>query len=349
MQQIHFDKVSFRYGAAPLIFDQLTVNFAKKEADKGHVIGLMGASASGKSSLLNMIHGSLKPLTGSIHLNPQRPVISYLPQEVVLFDHLDALENARYFSHIRFYKSRFNESLFQALVQALHMEDVFRRSRNVSELSGGQRQRIGLLRALSISPDILLLDEPTNGLDADVKFQFLVELKRIISSLSLLTIYTSHLRQEMELIADEVAYCYRPASDSATAIFQDSIAGFINRPPVVEAARIVSFPAPNIIRCCNGNGNLVAGWQPGLPAFYLFVQPGNIGFSDTDGFGYTVLAQNSIHTFLQIGEQEQVAIPTAQMASAGRKIYFHGSVTRYSPQQLLDGAIQLEYGRILSS
>ena len=215
MKSLSFNNISFGYNHDTPIFKDLNLEIKAKQ---GHVVALMGASGSGKSTLLKLILENEKPQTGSIKFDMSNPVIAYLPQEPVLFEHLTPMQNARYFQRSSYYKKHFNENLFWELITSLNIQDVLEKSKSVLELSGGQRQRLSLLRALSIQPDLLLLDEPTNGLDATVKLQFLNKLREVVLKYGLMVIYVTHHKLETELIADEVIYI---SSNSKSTVYRN--------------------------------------------------------------------------------------------------------------------------------
>ncbi len=85
---IHFQGVSFHYPRQTPLFSDLTLDLTRDGCGQGHIIGLMGSSGAGKSTLLNLILGIRKPDAGRIDIQPFGAVISYIPQEPILFDHL---------------------------------------------------------------------------------------------------------------------------------------------------------------------------------------------------------------------------------------------------------------------
>lgn len=168
VKAIELRDISFRYSRDVPLFDGLSVRFAS-QSQRGHVSAIMGPSGCGKTTLLKLIAGIECPQSGSVHTEPPEPCVSYLPQTVVLFDHLSPMENARLFQTVSARRSRFDERRFSTLSETLGVAEILRTSKSVREISGGQRQRLSLLRALSVNPDFLLLDEPCIGLDAEVK------------------------------------------------------------------------------------------------------------------------------------------------------------------------------------
>ena len=178
MKFISFENITFGYRKNDPIFKDLSFKISGSDSGRGHVIALMGASGTGKSTLFKLILQTEKIQNGAISFDKKEPVIAYLPQEPVLFEHLSPKQNARYFERSSYFKKRFNESLYNELIHSLNIDDVLKETRSVLEMSGGQRQRLSLLRALSIQPDFLLLDEPTTGLDAEGKTTVFEQITR---------------------------------------------------------------------------------------------------------------------------------------------------------------------------
>lgn len=325
MNELTFYKVSFGYPKQPLIFDNVSFNLQLPNPNRGHIVALMGASGSGKSTLLKLVLKTLSPEKGNIHTTPQIPIISYLPQDAVLFDHLSPLQNARYFERIIAYKNHFNSDLFEQLSDVLGMKSVFNTTKSVSELSGGQRQRLSLLRALSIKPDILLLDEPTNGLDSDVKIQLLQELRRIVVEQKILAIYVTHHKTEAELCADEVLFLHKSGVSQAIQVFQNSIEDFIEIPPFLDAVKVFNYPHPNIVKCFIEHNTLqMKGAGDNL---FLSIKSGNITFSNHSGFDFEVITRTPVFTTIKLNTDNLLTLPTNKITNGNNfKLLFNGKL-----------------------
>ena len=173
--KIQLDNVSFSYEEKPVLEN---ISFHVHDRD---IITVVGPNGGGKTTLLKLILGLLKPDSGRIILNGQRP--GYVPQ----FSHFDSkfpitvfdvVLSGRLSSGLGFY-SRKDKKEADRAISEMRLEDVRRSS--FSALSGGQRQRVLIARALAGNPEILLLDEPTANVDASVGSylsEILLELNR---------------------------------------------------------------------------------------------------------------------------------------------------------------------------
>ena len=309
MKTLAFEHVTFRYAKQSFMFENISFKLELRHNNQG-IVALMGASGSGKSTLLKLILGTLNPQAGKISTNPINPVISYLPQDAVLFEHLSPLQNARYFENIASHKKYFDSSLFDQLSVKLGMDEVFNTTKSVKELSGGQRQRLSLLRALSIKPDILLLDEPTNGLDSDVKIHFLQELRRIVLEQNILAVYVTHHKVEAELCADEVLYLHKNDSTQVQEIFQSTIKDFIISPPFLSAAKVFNYPNSNIVECYIEDHTIKTS-STALNPVFISIKADNVSFSHQEGFNFEIVSNNSVFAALKLDNRNVITLPAS--------------------------------------
>ena len=174
------------------------------------VLGLFGPSGSGKTSLLETIAGIRTPDAGEIrvgdrvlfssasgiNLPARERRIGYVPQDALLFPHLDVAANIDY--GIRGPAA----SLRSKLIEILDLEPLLKR--RVQKLSGGEKQRVAIARALMTQPAVLLLDEPLAGVDRARRDRILPYLLRIRRDLHVPLIYVTHDEAELTAIADRV-------------------------------------------------------------------------------------------------------------------------------------------------
>ena len=201
----------------------LRVDIAKKlgeftlEADftsEGRVTGLFGASGAGKTSLINMIAGLLKPDRGVIaiddetlddtaqrvHVPAYRRRIGYVFQDARLFPHLDVSQNLDYGRRMNGLKrDGASEARITDLLDIGGLKD-----RRPGQLSGGERQRVALGRALLSKPRLLLLDEPLGSLDEGRKIEILPYLVRLRDEAGIPMVYVSHDAAELRQLATQI-------------------------------------------------------------------------------------------------------------------------------------------------
>jgi molybdate transport system ATP-binding protein len=171
---------------------------------------VLGPSGSGKTSLLETI-GGLRPrargrvvLDGvalqddakGIRLPPEARRIGYVPQDALLFPHLDVASNIRYGL-----RRGARAGLISELVEILGIGTLQRR--NPGAISGGERQRVALARALASEPRLLLLDEPLAALDVELKERILPYLLRVRDALRVPFLYVTHNAGEAAAVAAE--------------------------------------------------------------------------------------------------------------------------------------------------
>jgi molybdate transport system ATP-binding protein len=174
----------------------------------GTTTALVGPSGAGKTTVLRVISGLLRPQRGVVSLGddvwldtrsgtdvpPERRRVGYLFQEYALFPHLAVLANVRF-------GTRRNVSV-DALLERFRISHLTRA--RVQELSGGERQRVALARALAFDPGVLLLDEPLSALDAHTKATVRAELHELLRDLALPTILVTHDFEDAAALADTV-------------------------------------------------------------------------------------------------------------------------------------------------
>ncbi|MEO1459381.1 MAG: ABC transporter ATP-binding protein [Pseudomonadota bacterium] len=178
------------------------------EVPEGSFLTLLGPSGCGKTTTLRMVAGLLDPSEGDIEISGRRindvPIhkrnLGIVFQNYALFPHRTVAENVAFGLKYRDVpKAEIPERVARALdlVQLPHLGD-----RYPKELSGGQQQRIALARAVVIEPDVLLLDEPLSALDANLREDMRVELKRIQDRIGVTTIFVTHDQAEALAMSD---------------------------------------------------------------------------------------------------------------------------------------------------
>ena len=176
----------------------------------GEFISLLGPSGCGKTTALNCIAGLLQADSGSItvdgrdvtRLAPERRRFGMVFQNYALFPHLTVTRNVAFGLEMQAVRrreiaERVRESL--ALVRLEHLGD-----RYPAQLSGGQQQRVALARTLVTRPRLVLMDEPLSNLDAKLRIEMRMELRRLHLALGLTTIFVTHDQDEALSLSERI-------------------------------------------------------------------------------------------------------------------------------------------------
>lgn len=319
MLHIKAHNISFAYGNKQ-IFTDVSFDIVSKSS-QGHIVGIMGPSGTGKSTLLKLLLKLEKPTGGTLTIDPKTAIVSYLPQEPVLFDHLSPLQNAELFRNTAKTKSLYNADLFTEVLEALELSDVLTKSRKINQLSGGEKQRLALLRAISLQPSILIMDEPTTGLDAAVKAGFLLKLKELVVKYNILVFYVTHNNEEAELISNEILYI------EDCQVSKSSIQEIKKLPPTLNALYAFNHPVCNVIKYSLHNGSI--SLSDSADAGYLYVQDGNITLTKDFGFNFRSIAENGIYQTIQIEDTNQTMVLFKEQIKDHMRLVLQGSCLAY--------------------
>jgi sulfate transport system ATP-binding protein len=177
----------------------------------GSLTALLGPSGSGKSTLLRVIAGLEQPDEGSVLIAeedvtghaPQKRDVGFVFQHYAAFKHMTVWDNVAFGLKIR---KRPREDIRTRVAQLLELVQLEGHAKRYpAQLSGGQRQRMGLARALAVDPKVLLLDEPFGALDARVRKELRVWLRRLHDETHTTTVIVTHDQEEAMEVADQVA------------------------------------------------------------------------------------------------------------------------------------------------
>ncbi|MFT8320928.1 MAG: ABC transporter ATP-binding protein [Bacillus sp. (in: firmicutes)] len=181
------------------------------EIEKGKLVSLLGPSGCGKTTTLRLIAGFLQANQGKFLFKEKDytkvPVnkrnFGFVFQNYALFPHLTVFDNIAFGLRLRKMGKSEIEKRVLNMLEIVNLKGF--EKRYPQELSGGQRQRVAIARALVIEPDILLFDEPLSNLDANLRVNMRVEIRRIQQELGITTVYVSHDQEECFSISDQVA------------------------------------------------------------------------------------------------------------------------------------------------
>jgi putative spermidine/putrescine transport system ATP-binding protein len=177
---------------------------------EGSFVTLLGPSGCGKTTTLRMVAGLLDPSKGEITIKGNRvnetPIhkrnLGLVFQNYALFPHKTVYDNVAFGLRYRDVPKKDIDAKVRTALDLVQLPELG--SRYPRQLSGGQQQRIALARAIVIEPDVLLLDEPLSALDANLREDMRVELKRIQHQLGITTIFVTHDQSEALAMSDSI-------------------------------------------------------------------------------------------------------------------------------------------------
>jgi len=203
---IKFENVVIKYD------DFIAINDFNLEIKEGEFFTLLGPSGCGKTTLLRSVVGFIDIFSGKIkvnnedvtHLPTEKRNIGIVFQSYALFPTMNVFENIAFGLNV---KKMGKEDIENTVYEIAEKVDLNKTQlfRNVSELSGGQQQRVAIARALVLKPKILCLDEPLSNLDAKLRGQLRLELKKLQRDFGITTIYVTHDQEEALTLSDRIA------------------------------------------------------------------------------------------------------------------------------------------------
>ena len=191
------------------------VDHVSLRIDHGQLVCLLGPSGCGKTTTLRLLAGFLEPSDGEIHvgdrlvsssartLPPEQRKMSMIFQSYALWPHMTVAENIVYGLRLRKLDRDTIAKKLEAILETTKLEILAQRY--PGELSGGQQQRVALARALVVEPETLLLDEPLSNLDANLREEMRIEIRRLHDEYRYTTVYVTHDQSEAMTTADLIA------------------------------------------------------------------------------------------------------------------------------------------------
>ena len=205
MKAIEIKNVTKRFG------DKLVIDNVSLDIEKGEIFGLLGPNGAGKSTLINLTVGLLKIDKGEILIDgydiakedlKAKAKIGLVPQEIALFESLNARENLEYWGglyglHGKLLKDRINEALEIAALTE-HVK------KPIKNYSGGMKRRLNIAAAMMHHPEILIMDEPTVGVDPQSRNHIFEVVKKMNRDFNSTIVYTSHYMEEVETLCHRI-------------------------------------------------------------------------------------------------------------------------------------------------
>lgn len=215
----------------------------------GELFGILGPPSAGKTSILKLILGLVQPDEGRVLIGGADASgmevadrhISMVFQNLALFPHMSGRENITFPLTERGVSDEDIAARLDAVSDTLHVAHILHK--NPAQMSGGERQRIALGRALAPDSRAILLDEPIAALDARLREEMRVELKRLQRTNNQTFVYVSHDEEEVMAIADRVAVVI-----DGRVIQVGSPEDVYNKPNSIPVARVVGSPPMNFFQ-----------------------------------------------------------------------------------------------------
>lgn len=203
---VKFENVEIRYG------DFVAINDLNLEIKEGEFFTFLGPSGCGKTTSLRALVGFITPSKGKVivagkdvtNLPEENRNIGMVFQSYALFPTMTVYENIAFGMKVKKLPKAEIDRKIREVAKKIKITDE-QLQKNVSELSGGQQQRVALARAIVLEPKILCLDEPLSNLDAKLRIDMRLELKRLQKELGITTLYVTHDQEEALTLSDRIA------------------------------------------------------------------------------------------------------------------------------------------------
>lgn len=247
MASISFRNVTKRYG------ETVAVSQASFDIEDNEFFCFFGPPLSGKSTILKLILGLETPDEGDIlidgvpvnQVSPADRNVAMVFQNLALFPHMTARDNICFpLVERRVPQQQVNKRVNE-VAKKLHIDHILHKP--PAQLSGGERQRVAIARALVRDPVAYLMDDPISALDARLREETRVELKRIQRELGHTLVYVTHDQEEAMSVADRMAILENGE------IRQVGVpVAIYDAPASVYVARLLGSPMMNIMKCDRG-------------------------------------------------------------------------------------------------
>ncbi len=243
-----------------LVLDNLVKTFGRRgqvravdgvnlEINQGEFVTLLGPSGCGKTTTLRLIAGFEFPTSGRIFLDgrpindlpPNKRPMAMVFQNYALFPHMSVFDNISYGLKVKRQPADAIRESVEIVMQLMNLVGLG--DRMPHQLSGGQQQRVSLARALVMQPQVLLFDEPLSNLDAKLRVQMRVEIRRLQQRLGITTVYVTHDQAEAMSLSDRIVVMRDGQVEQVgtpSEIYQQPaslfVADFIGRANFIESA-----------------------------------------------------------------------------------------------------------------
>ena len=205
MSSLKIENISKKYGTLDIL-KNIDLNI-----EDGEFLVLVGPSGCGKSTTLRIIAGLEEPSEGTVYIgneivndrDPSKRDIAMVFQNYALYPHMTVYENMAFGLTLRKLDTSDIKNRVQDAAEILMLTDYL--ERRPKELSGGQRQRVALGRAIVRQPQVFLFDEPLSNLDAKLRSEMRLEIKKLHQMLGTTMVYVTHDQTEAMTMGDRIA------------------------------------------------------------------------------------------------------------------------------------------------
>jgi sn-glycerol 3-phosphate transport system ATP-binding protein len=242
MAEVSIRNVTKRFGKTEVIHG------ISSEIRDGEFVVILGPSGCGKSTLLRLVAGLEEITSGEIaidgrvvnRLEPAARDIAMVFQNYALYPHMTVFQNMAYGLRIRKMPRAAIEARVRRAAEILALGELL--GRKPRELSGGQRQRVAMGRCIVREPKVFLFDEPLSNLDAQLRVQMRLEIRKLHETLGITSIYVTHDQVEAMTLADRLI-----VMDSGRAAQVGSPLEVYERPATLFVAGFIGSPAMNFL------------------------------------------------------------------------------------------------------
>jgi len=180
------------------------------EIKEGEMVTFLGPSGCGKTTTLRIISGFETPSAGEVWISgkmvnnipPNKRDTSMVFQSYAIFPHLSVAQNIGFGLELKGWKTKDIKVEVKKIMAIMDFSELY--SRRPDQLSGGQQQRVALARAIINKPSVLLFDEPLSNLDAKLRIQMRIEIRRIQKTFGITSIYVTHDQEEAMTVSDRI-------------------------------------------------------------------------------------------------------------------------------------------------
>ena len=257
------------------------------DIDDGELVVLVGPSGCGKSTLLRMIAGLEAITSGEIaigdrvvnRLEPSDRDIAMVFQNYALYPHMSVRQNLAYGLKNRNVPKAEIDQRIQSAARSLEIEPFL--DRKPRQLSGGQRQRVAMGRAIVREPAAFLFDEPLSNLDAKLRVQMRVEIKRLQRSLATTSVYVTHDQMEAMTLADKLVVLNGGRIEQ-----MGSPIDLYEKPATTFVASFIGSPSMNLIKVNAESGiTMPSNISAAAGSMTIGIRPEDLHLADAEQAG----------------------------------------------------------------